>query len=240
MKTFCTHIMSVSLVALSVNGALAAPIFNSNEGIDYVVGSSMLTPLSLGVSYSELDRDVTIKGYGLRKVMESEKTTATLGLDLFRFVTIYGLAGGNRSDFSVSSSSSGSEYGLGIRLNILDHVIPDPLLAEDRIRLTASIQRTRVSSDFANDDLKWNDTSATVLMSLVNDIDGDYQFFPEAIALYAGATHSSLSGDISERQASWFLVGLEMYYTKRISFNVGADLGSKNTEGMHAGFNLRF
>jgi hypothetical protein len=187
-----------------------------------------------------MDREVVMKDYNrFETLMEAEKITGVIGADVFRWITVYGIAGGSKTGFNDGPATSKGEYGAGIRLNLLDHEIIDPLLSEDRIRINASIQQTRVKSAFAGDEIKWKDTTAQLLLSLVNDLDGDPQFYPESMALYAGMVYSHLVGAIEEEKSSWFVVGLEIFYTKRISFGLGMDIGEDANNGVHASFNLR-
>lgn len=242
-------------LAATVTTLQAGAIWTSNRDEEYLLSSDKdLSALSMGFGIESNDREVTYTRNGdvARDLdLGLRRYKGYIGYDLFQWLTVYGLAGGCRTTVSDEhgliddAGSADAEYGAGLRLNILDHVILDPLIAEDRIRLTASVQYTRSSFDIAawNEQCSWFERRSSVQFSIINDIRGNPLFRPESIALNVGYVYSDIEGDhgIDEVTAGWITVGGEIFYSKRISFGGNVFFSNNDdTRGMEAGFHFRF
>lgn len=235
-------------LALTVTALQASPIWTSNRDSEYLLSSDKdLSFLSVGFNIESMEREIEIRNTGNileQRVLEMNRYRGYLGCDVFDWLTIYGTAGGARAGIQgyTEDAEANAEYGAGFRLNFLDQIIADPLLIEDRIRLTATVQYTRSSMNFVRQ-YNWSETRSSVQLSIVNDIDGNPYFRPEALALNIGYVYSDLRGDygIDEVHPGFATLGAEIFYSKRISFDGSIYFGNSNeTRGMIAGFHMRF
>jgi hypothetical protein len=250
-----TLLHAFACLAATVTTLQAGAIWTSDRDEEYLLSSDKdLSALSMGVSIESNNREIIYTRNGdIARVLDVEfrRYRGYLGYDVFDWLTIYGLGGGCRTAVSLNnapideSGSADSEYGAGLRLNILDHTILDPLVLEDRILLTASLQYTRSSFDIARyaESCSWFERRSSIQFSIVNDIRGNPMFRPAAIALNIGYVYSDIEGDhlIDEVSAGWITAGVDIFYSKRVSFGGNVFFSNSDaTRGMEAGFHFRF
>lgn len=233
---------------LTVSALQASPVWTSNRDSEYLLSSDKdLSFLSVGFNIESVEREIEIRDTAnvlQRPVLELNRYRGYLGCEVFDWLTIYGTAGGARSGIKANTeeTEANAEYGAGFRINFLDHIIADPLVIEDRIRLTATVQYTKSSMNFTRQ-YNWSETRSSVQFSIINDVAGNPYFRPEAIGLNVGYVYSDLRGDngIDEVHPGFATLGAEIFYSKSISFDGSVYFGNSNeTRGMIAGFHLRF
>lgn len=243
------------LMALTVTALQASPLWTSNRDEEYLLSSDKdMSRFSAGFNLERNDRLLTYtdwrNGFQYERLFKFARYKGYVGFDLLPWLTVYGTGGGCRIgvgyDQEVKEFAGGdTEYGGGFRVNILDHIILDPLVMEDRVRLTASVQYTRSSFEVESIDhvFDWNERRGTVQLSIVNDIPASFWFHPESIALNLGIVYSDIEGshNIDEANGGWSTVGLELFYSKRITVDASMYFSNDNeTRGMTAGVHLRF
>lgn len=233
----------VSLLSLGTT-VQAAPLGSLNEEMDHIVPVADLSRWSAGLYAHTRDRDVKVDGSALTTFMTQEKAMGYLGYTLLRGVTVYGTAGSGKTEFQRAYEGDyEAEYGGGVRLGLLDHSILDPLLLEDKIRLTATVQYTLTQTEIWpwSNGLEWGELSANLLLSIVNDINGNKLFWPESIAVYGGALYTRLFGDL-EDEDNWRLTfGLEVFVTERVALDAAVEmLDGGGSAGSSFGLNVRF
>ena len=234
----------LGLAVLLNTGALcnlhAAAREVSNRGRDYMVGPAELSAVSCGAYLDTLTRDVDIMR--MPESMRVSKIMAYVGYDVTSWLTPYLTLGQATTRFDFDPSSSKLAYGGGLQFNFMDHEVPDPTLLEDRIRLNGNVQYTRTGAeDQWGNDLTWGELESSLTVSIVNDLDGNIQFMPDSIAIFLGPMYSGVqSGDIKggDSSAFGFLIGLEVFYTQRVSLS--AQYNKVGEDGFAAGLNVRF
>jgi hypothetical protein len=227
------------LILMCAAGAAGAPIGNSNQGRDYLVSTAMLSPWSFGIFGEGGTREVEWKDSGFPLELESRKLMVFLGYDVIRWITPFVAFGVSDMEFGGSQGGDTElELGAGLHLNLIDQEIMDPTLYEDKLRLTANLYYSQSETTWLSNTAKVNEFSANLLLSLVNDIEGHKEYLPYSLALFAGPSFSAISGDVRETQEVGFIIGLDVFYTKRVSFNFAFEKYEQET--ITSGINVRF
>jgi opacity protein-like surface antigen len=218
-----------------LSSAYALPGGYEDNGKNYLEGSSDLSRWSLGIYTDGRNRDVRIDNMVYR--LDMDQVMGYVGYDLASPVTLY-FTGGS-SQYSIPEppvNSSAAVYGLGLKVNLLDHEIMDPTLFEDQLRLNLQVQYTMSSLEWAGDTKDCAELSASLTLGLVNDIMGNALYAPNGIGIFAGVVYSSyLSGDVAEETQAGYTVGLEVYYTEKITLEIRMESfdDSKFLGGIH-------
>jgi hypothetical protein len=232
------------LAALTIFSA--APVFAaarapSNEGRDYVEGARDLSKWSWGAYYDLMKRQVEIDGRELAADLSHYMTYAAY--DALPYLVPYVAVGLSDSSFGNSGADDSKfEVALGAHLNLLDHEIADPMLMEDRIRISGNVEYSATSGEYWGEDLRWATVNASLTLGFVNDVAGNFLHVPDSIALYAGPMYSTLLGSDIELANSesdlGLTAGLEVYYTPRVSLYAQANFFDET--GVSAGLNVHF
>ena len=211
------------LLSCSVGAALmlcnaipvsATPGSGSNLGIEHFDTVADLSRWSLGF-------------YGLGRERKSgpndikhQKYSMYVGHDALRWVTPYITLGQSKTKIGIEEYGGWEpEYGLGVNVNLLDHVIPDPLLMEDRVRVNAGCEYTLTETERVNDDTDWGEVYAHLTVGLVNDIVGSKIYLPESICLYGGVIASIVHGDslLDDGDEYGATVGVDIFFTETVA-----------------------
>lgn len=240
-----TMIASLSLIVLAtaLQSASAAPIGNSNRAREYMISAKNLHGWSAGIYGQGTIRNVQVNG----RVYELTGTGGWLylGLDVLPWATLY--ATGGITDYEIGKANtdqSAASYGGGINFNILDHIVADPTIFEDRVRINGSVGFTVNSGDWVvtRDSLNWEELSGSLTISIINDCSGDKFYVPESIGLFAGAIYSELLGsdiDADDDGLGW-TAGLQIFSSQMLSLEIGAQGFEGGDSGWMAGAHLRF
>jgi len=175
-------------------------------------------------------------------MMKSSRYAAYVGYDMVRWLTTYAVFGQSKTrldDFEYGSSKA--LYGLGIRFNLLEQEILDPTLFEDTIRVHGSVQYVATGGEFLREEMNWRELDAALILSIVNEVEGNKDYLPFAIAVFVGPLYSNITSndDLQEEGDTLGIIGgLEVFYTQRVSFDVGVE--SFDATGYFGGINVRF
>lgn len=228
----------VLLVAGSFSTLLAVPIGSSNLGREYYTGVSDLDQWSCGFYYNLRDRH--IRAAGQQYLMKSRKLAGYVGYDFKPWFTTYGMLGSNETEIEPTvTSGASSEYGFGMIFNLLDQEILAPTLFEDRIRVNAALQYTKTKAVWVGRSTKWRELFASLIISIVNDLDGNRLYLPISISLFGGPIYSNMtSSSFNESDSLGFTAGLEVFFTDKVSFYVGTE--RFDSDAFMTGVNVRF
>jgi hypothetical protein len=232
----------------------AMPVYESNQGREYLISYQGLDRWGAGVVFSSLERPVVITSgrVEMESSLEQDRVMGYLTYHLLRAMDIYVIGGGaNVGLDGWKKESADSDYGVGLRLNIMDHIIQDPILLEDKIRLSATLQysETKIGEAWGAKKAALREKYAAVSMAVINDVEGMVLFHPESIALNLSFIYSGLDGhldypasraDIEADDTSYLTAGVEMFWTKRVSIEVFALLSGGDTTGSGAALHVRF
>lgn len=236
MKKFATLSCLILLASISVPpAALAVFLGNSNYGKEYLVGVEDLSKWTAGLYYETVTRDVYYR-YSTASPMELDRTMLYVGYDFIPWITTYITAGSCDTEIdNTAPYRDDLSYGFGMHFNLLDHDILDPTLFENSIRINAAWEYTMNNADFPNTG-NWRELQLSLTLSIVNDIEGNSLYLPNAIAIYAKPILSDIQfGDMNEEEKMGFGAGLEVFYSERVSFHFGMlSFGSNSaTAGLH-------
>jgi len=236
-KTIATCLFVCALLAST--SVTALPIGRSNDHANYMFGKGSPDVFVVGIYGSDLSRDVN-DDMGWTRELETSRVMVYGGLDVFPWFTLFGAAGAARHTIGVSDADTSPEFEFGAVLNVLDQVIYDPQLFEDRLRVNAAATYTLSSATWYEDwDASWNTLKFSLIASVVNDSEGEKMFAPESVVLFAGPVYSLINGDdFDQDQAFGVTGGIEVYFTDSVSMNIA--LEHYDTTGLSGGLHLRF
>ncbi len=246
---FC---IAVCLLMGKASTVVASPIIGSNENYEFLLGGSDLSKFSIGAYARE--RNLKVRPAPTAGMvdysMKMQKILGFIGYDIVRWGTIYGIFGstdtrldsGENIPFRHEMYNGGeSEYGAGFLINLIDHDIADSTLMEDRIRVTAGVEYTSCSTfwNLAGAEVRWKELYASLRVSLINQLHGYKEFWPNAISVYAGPAYSAIdSSSLDAGGDAGFIGGMEIYYSDRVSFDIGVE--QLDAMGYNLGFTIKF
>ena len=209
---------TLSLVAVT---AQAIPTSGETSGRYYRVESTDLDSWHVGIYGRAHERTLTTHNGKRRVDMDVNRICPYVGYDALSWLTIYGVAG--MSEMKVKSnpfwrsSDKAMEWGVGAWFNLLDHDALDFNELCDRFRIQAALQYSVID----NDHVDYGEFSGYLTFGIVNEIRGTKEFWPEAIALYAGPCVSSVHCDDYDQESDnsvGLVVGLDVQLSRRVSF----------------------
>lgn len=246
MKITTAFFGIASVLSLSLLPAHAEPRGGSNADRDFISGASESDGWSCGLTYNSRDRRVEIAD--LAGTLDAQIVAAYIGYSPLPFATLYVLGGQLLSGFDPDygtdptvNDSSRFLYGASLQTDIFSHEIQDPLLMENKIRVNGTMSYVASEVEVFSETLDFEEFTASLTASIVNDVVGNKMFLPESVAVFAGPTYSSsLSDDIDDSMDDevGLTVGLEVFHTKRVSYYARFDDFARS--GYAAGLNVRF
>jgi hypothetical protein len=244
-----THISWASVAGLALlvtplPNAGAFPVGHPNSTRNYIVGLQSLHYWSAGIYGEGCDREVTVDGRN--RMLTKTRVMGYVGLDVLPWVTLYGTGGSSALKFGGTEETNDAEleYGGGLNINVLDHEVLDPTLFEDRLRINANVSlihgTTAWDEPLAVQEFEWDEVSASVIFSIVNDCEGEKKYVPNSVTVFVGPIYSDyLGSEIEVVDKAGFLAGLEIFYSASLSFNIGIEsFGGES--GYMGGVHLRF
>ena len=221
-STLLVACLVMLLLSIGVTHVHALPRGYSNNGMDYIEGSSDLSHWSCGIYSDARDRDVDIGGELLR--LETDKIMGYVGYDLKRWMILYVTAGGSESTLLqpnsdiIEDESGAVDLGLGLKFNILDHEIMDPTLFEDKIRIDAGVQYSLSTLEHDRVSEDYGEVSASLTLGIVNDVQGNILFLPNSIEIFGGGLFSAFPvGDIDVENEFGWTAGVDIFYTEKVT-----------------------
>lgn len=230
--------LAVFVLAGNFTCLLAVPIGNSNEGREYLVAAQDVSKWSCGVYSRTQKRDVTSNRQQFS--MELREVMAHVGYDFKRWFTTYAVAGQSQAEIGGGGyADAETELGVGMHFNILDLEILDPTLFEDKIRVNAGWQYSMSETEWAGRQTNLRELSASLMLSIVNDIEGNKLFLPNSIAIFAGPIYSDIqSSSINEKNKLGFAAGMEVFLSEKISLKCAIE--RFDATAYSTGINVRF
>ncbi len=237
MKKTSIVVLASIFLAVCLASAHAIPTGKSNESGDYLSGTGLSDRLSAGIYTGSLEREVLYRS--VLTVLESKQSMVYLGLDLTRWLTLF--VSGGLADHQVGLLESGSTQKVeaGILLNLIDHDILDPSFFEDKLRLNVGASWGYTEAEWLGRDVTWEEGTAYITVSVVNDTTGNKIFNPNSVSVYVGPLYNYIqSDDIELEDHLSFMAGIEVFLTDHIML----DLGLRHMDAMtyEGGVHIRF
>ncbi len=237
MKKTSTLPMVFVALAVSIVSAHAIPTGKSNESGDYVSGTGISHMLNAGIYGGSLEREVEYKN--TVRTLESKQSVVYLGLEPTPWATVFVGAGLADHQVGLLESDTTQKIEAGVLLNLVDHVILDPTLFEDKLRVNAGASWAYTEAEWLNNDVRWQEATAFLTVSIVNDTTGNKFFNPDSVAIYMGPLFNYIQSDeIELRDEFGFLAGIEIFVTDSISIDLG--MRHIDTTGFEGGLHIDF
>ncbi len=237
MKKTSIALSASVVLAISIVSAYAIPTGKSNESGDYVSGTGISHMLNAGIYGGTIEREVEYRNAVLP--LDSKQAVAFLGLELTPWATAF--VGVGLADHQVGMMESDTTHKLeaGVLLNLVDHEILDPALFEDRLRVNAGASWAYTGAEWASKDVRWQEATAFLTVSIVNDTTGNKFFNANSIAIYLGPLFNYIqSDDIELREEFGYMAGIEVFLTESISIDLG--MRHIDSTGFEGGLNIDF
>ncbi len=219
----------------------ASPRAAEASGSHYLMAADNLDGWHLGGFYRYADREMD---HGARSFKQN-KFMMHIGRDLLPWVSIYGFLGSVTAEVEPGTGDNDPslEYGAGIWANLLDHDLLNNLSLETRLRLQALFQVSAADPDVNRYDLGYTEAYGSLTLSIVNELLGNKNYWPDAIGLFFGPVYNELFMDNDRIDMTGpefgITAGLDFYISRNLTLSVGYEfLDSDNA--MNAALNFRF
>ncbi len=236
---FLTACIAGLALAATIAPSTAMPLSNSNEGIDYAIKAKKLSWWHMGVYGGQTSRMI-VHDNGIEELFDTSLADFYLGANFFGVVNVYGIIGSRAAQFGEQDKADReSEYGAAVQFNILDQEVMEPTMMIDAYRLSADLQYTTCSTEYYSQSTDWNEVTAALRFSVVNETTGNKYFSPESITLYAGPLYSSIDGDtFKEKNSTGLLAGGQIFLNDRISLDLQGQFFEETSllAGLHVQF----
>jgi hypothetical protein len=239
-KIFINTLVVVTLISVFNTKTMASPIGNSNMGREYLVNSDPLEHWSIGVFGGAGKRGVDLDKGG-EATLDITRGMVYLGYDALSWLTPYAALGVTDSSLGGATSDSSTKfaYGAGVNLKLLNQEIMDPNLMIDILRINADVYYNGSETETFGKTVKWGEFTSSLTLGLINDTRENKEYFPESIGIYAGPIYSYyVSSDFDAQSTIGLLAGLDIFFTKRTSFDISVQLFDETT--VNGSLNIRF
>lgn len=211
--------ITAASAAMLATFAGATPRATEASGSNYLIASENLEGVYVGGYYRYTSREVD--DY---KELTQDNIAFVVGLDLFDWFSIYGIIG--TADAEIDTYKGDRDYavmyGGGAWLNILDHDLLSNLSCETKFRISASAQMVWSSPDIGGvEKCDYSDFYGALTFSVVNELVGNKNIWPDAIGVFAGPVWSVFDCDDYDATGNeaGFGVGLDVYVTRRVGLS---------------------
>ena len=239
MKKFgIPFVAAFVLLTLGTASTMASPVGNVMAGRKYMVAARDLTPWSAGLYYRGGTREAEVGNTD--ESIEFSRISVYAAYDVLSWLSPYVKIGSSTINLDNSTDpQSKPEFGFGARFNILHHDILDPTFFEDSIMVNASIEYSMTEATRDEDTQTFAEVYASATVSLLNEILGDKFYLPNGIALFLGPSYSIIeTGSTTTDSDFGFLIGLEIFYSEKVSFYLSSEQMGKDSTSILAGLNI--
>lgn len=238
------NLKSRTAVAAAAAAALctsvqATPRAAEASGADYLVSAENLEGLHVGGYYRYTSREVN-NYYDLTQ----DHIAFMVGYDLLDWFSIYGIVG--TGDAEIDHYTTDRDYSLiyggGGWLNILDHDLMSNLACETKFRISASAQIVFGKPDVDGVECDFHEFYGALTFSVVNELIGNKNYFPEAIGVFAGPVWDIYDCDEFDTTGNdaGFAVGLDVYVTRRVGLSGSYETYGSGDNAINFSLNCRF
>ncbi len=218
----------------------AMPRIASIHDPEYAISMADLSKWSCGISMENQERQLSYKHWSADAKIR--KQFLYVGYEYLPWLTAYAVGGSAKINVAraFNSDDSGSEIGVGAQANLLTHDILEPSFFEDKISVNAGAQLTKSDTEIYGDTVDRNELSASLTVSLINDVEGNKIMYPNSIAIFAGPIYSDyIASDLEvSGDKLGMTMGLEIFLTPSMAINIRADKFDQSAYS--AGFRLDF
>ena len=215
-----SKIIVAAMVMVSM-GVVSAATLGGAGMRDSITSSDDLGPLSAGIDYQMLKRNVSLDGGGTAK-LQAKVYSAQLGVDLFPWWQVFGTLGRSEARWEGGSYGDGKiKWSGGTRLNWWHTDLTDPDFMEGRVSFQTVAEFAQYRS---GDDWRWNEgyVDLTLNYELFVEKMKDIKQIPYSLVLYGGPAISKLSGHadnvgFDEDKLFGVVGGVDLYLSHNLS-----------------------
>ncbi len=232
--------LATALVFAAADGAFANPRAAEASGADFLVAADDLSGWHVGGFYRYQSREID---HGVDNL--SQDTFAFhVGRDIFRWISVYGFVGTVDSELEESfyDADMAVAYGAGAWINLVDQDLLSTLALETKFRLQANAQISAAKPEIGGRDCEYTETYATLTFSVINEIVGNKNLWPDALAIFFGPSYSKL--DCDELDATGdslgLIFGLDVYISRNVSLSASYETYGDGDDAINLSVNCRF
>ncbi len=243
MKTdnlYLTGLAAAVLFTATVGNALANPRAAEASGADFLVAADDLTGWHVGGFYRYQSREIDHGFYDLSR----DTFAFHIGRDIVRWFSIYGFVG--TTDFDLERSLLDSDiavtYGGGAWLNIIDQDLLTSLMLETKMRIQACAQISAATPEMGGRDYEYTETYATLTFSVINEVIGNKNLWPDAIGLFFGPVYNDFDCDDLDATGDrlGMIFGLDVYLSRNVSLSASYETYGAGDDAINISVNCRF
>ena len=243
MKTdnlYLTGLAAAVLFTATVGNALANPRAAEASGADFLVAADDLSGWHVGGFYRYQSREID-HGYDN---LSRDTFAFHIGRDIFRWFSIYGFVGTTDCELEESffESDIAVTYGGGAWFNIIDQDLLTTLMLETKMRIQACAQISAATPEMGGRDYEYTETYATLTFSVINEIVGNKNLWPDAIGLFFGPAYCELDSDELNTTGDrlGMIFGLDVYIARNVSLSASYETYGDGDDAINISVNCRF
>ena len=242
MKTNNLYLAGLAAAILCANAgdALANPRAAEASGADFIVAADDLSGWHVGGFYRYQSREISHQLDNLSR----DEFAFHIGRDVFRWLSIYGFVGTVDCELEESfmDSDIAITYGGGAWFNIIDQDLLTPLALETKMRIQACAQISAAKPEIGGSEYEYTETYATLTFSLINEIIGNKNLWPNAIGLFFGPVYNDLESDDLDATGDklGMIFGLDVYVSRNVGLSASYETYGHGDDAINISINCRF
>ena len=232
--------LAAAIICANVGDALANPRAAEASGADFIVAADDLSGWHVGGFYRYDSREIDRGFYNLSR----DAFAFHVGRDIFRWFSVYGFVG--TVDCELEKSFYDSDiailYGGGAWFNIVDQDLLTSLAVETKMRIQACAQISAATPEMGGRDYEYTETYATLTFSVINELVGNKDLWPDAIGLFFGPVYCDLDSDDLDATGDnlGVIFGLDVYVSHNVSLSASYETYGDGDDAINISVNCRF
>ena len=232
--------IAAAVMFATVGDTLANPRAAEASGTDFLVAADDLAGWHVGGFYRYQSREISHQLDNLSR----DIFAFHVGRDIFRWFSVYGFVGTVDCELEESfmDSDIAITYGGGAWFNIIDQDLLTPLALETKMRIQACAQISGAKPEIGGNDYEYTETYATLTFSLINEIVGNKNIWPNAIGLFFGPVYNDLESDDLDATGDklGMIFGLDVYIARNVSLSASYETYGHGDDAINISVNCRF
>ena len=235
----CTLLGCLGLATMNVG---ASPRAAEASGAHYLFAAENLSGWHIGGFYRYNDREAN---HSEITPLKQNKYIMQVGRDLFDWLSIYCflVATAVKMEPWGGDTDTSLEYGCGVWANLLDHDLLSNMALETRLRLQALAQVSAAHPEVNGSDNDYLETYGTITLSIVNELLGNKNYWPEAIGVFFGPVYNDINFDDDyvklTGETFGVTIGLDIYFTRKTTLSLAYENFSDD-KALNAALDFRF
>ena len=232
--------LAAAIICANVGDALANPRAAEASGADFIVAADDLSGWHVGGFYRYDSREIDRGFYNLSR----DAFAFHVGRDIFRWFSVYGFVG--TVDCELEKSFYDSDiailYGGGAWFNIVDQDLLTSLAVETKMRIQACAQISAATPEMGGRDYEYTETYATLTFSVINELVGNKDLWPDAIGLFFGPAYCDFDSDDLDATGDnlGVIFGLDVYVSHNVSLSASYETYGDGDDAINISVNCRF